>query len=42
MNGVSRHPAGKVSNDSDTWLVLFVGIYTFLLLLFTNALVYHI
>ncbi|MEE9466328.1 MAG: hypothetical protein V3W14_12240 [Candidatus Neomarinimicrobiota bacterium] len=42
MNGVSRHPTGKLSEDSGTWVVLFLGIYTFLLLLFTNALVYHI
>ncbi len=42
MNGVSRHPTGNVSKESDTWMVLFLGIYTFLLLLFTNSLVYRI
>ncbi len=39
MNGVSRLPASKLSKDSGTWYVLFLGLYTFLLLLFTNSLV---
>ncbi len=42
MNGVSRHTAEELSESKATWAVLFLGVYTFLLLLFTNSLLYQI
>ncbi len=42
MNGVSRHTAAELSESKATWAVLFLGVYTFLLLLFTNSLLYRI
>ena len=37
MNGVSR-PTTDLPENKATWAVLFLGVYTFLLLLFTNSL----
>ena len=37
MNGVSR-PTTDLSENKATWAVLFLGVYTLLLLLFTNSL----
>jgi hypothetical protein len=42
MNGVSRRTAAELSESKAIWAVLFLGVYTFLLLLFTNALLYRI
>ncbi len=42
MNGVSRPTATELSESQATWAVLFLGVYTFLLLLFTNSLLYRI
>ncbi len=42
MNGVSRHTVAELSESKATWAVLFLGVYTFLLLLFTNSLLYRI
>lgn len=41
MNGVSR-PTTDLSENKATWAVLFLGVYTFLLLLFTNSLLHQI
>ncbi len=42
MNGVSRRTAAGLSENKDTWAVVFLGVYIFLLLLFTNSLLYRI
>ncbi len=42
MNGVSRRTAVGLSESKDTWAVVFLGVYIFLLLLFTNSLLYRI